>query len=86
MDYSNPIYFRPSAIDVEVMKLLAQKHPLSRESPTDLLRRALEAYWFEHEPGNGRSKSARIDRLEKKVDLVLAHLGLELVEGSNHVP
>lgn len=86
MDYSNPIYFRPSAADTEVIELLAKKHPLSRESPTELLRRALEAYWFEHAPGIGRSKSERIDQIEKKVDLILVHLGIEFKEESNHVP
>jgi hypothetical protein len=80
MDYSKPIFFRPSTKDVEVLDLIAKNHPLSEESPTELMRKALEAYWFEHAPGIGRSKGARIDRLEKKVDLVLAHLGLELVE------
>jgi hypothetical protein len=86
VDYSNPIYFRPSAADTEVLELLAKKHPLSRGSPTDLLRRALESYWFEHAPGIGRSKSERIDQIEKKVDLILAHLGIEVLEGKNHVP
>lgn len=80
MDYSKPIFFRPSDKDVEVLELIARNHPLSEESPTELVRKALEVYWFEHAPGSGRSKSTRIERLEKKMDLVLAHLGIELVE------
>lgn len=80
MDYSKPIYFRPSDKDVEVLELIARNHPLSEERPTELVRKALEVYWFEHAPGSGRSKLTRIERLEKKMDLVLAHLGLDFVE------
>lgn len=77
MDYSKPIYFRPSTKDVEVLELIAKNHPLAEESPTDLIRKALETYWFEHGPDAKMSKSARIDRLERKMDLVLEHLGIK---------
>lgn len=76
MDYSKPIFFRPSAKDVEVLDLIAKNHPLSEESPTELVRKALEVYWLEHGPDGRNSKSARIARLEKKMDLVLSHLGI----------
>lgn len=80
---SKPIYFRPSEKDAEVLDLIARQHPVFADSPTELLRMALQAYWYEHAPSIGRSKSVRIGRLEKKVDLILTHLGLEFVEVDN---
>lgn len=79
---SKPIYFRPSEKDLEVLSLIAKQHPVFSDSSTELLRIALQAYWYEHAPDAGRSKSQRIERLEKKMDLVLTHLGLEFAEAT----
>lgn len=80
MEYSKPVYFRPSEMDAKILELIAGQRPAFAGSATDLLRIALENYWFEHEPNSKRSKGARIDRLEKKMDLVLSRLGIEFVE------
>ena len=78
--------FRPTPEDEKVMALIRKQHPLTAHTDAAVLRKALEDYWFNHGPDGHRSKGARIDRLEKKMDLVLAHLGIEFVEVIDHVP
>jgi hypothetical protein len=74
------INFRPTDEDQKVMDLISRQHPVTANTDAAIIRKALEVYWFEHAPGSGRSKSMRIDRLEKKMDLVLTHLGIEFIE------
>lgn len=74
------INFRPNDEDVKVMDLIRRQHPVTANTDAAILRKALEDYWFEHGPDGKRSKGARIERLERKMDLVLARLGLEFAE------
>lgn len=76
MEYKKPITFRPTDEDAKALELLAEKNPIMRANTVDLIRMALQDYVFHHGLDAGHSKSARIERLEKKMDLVLAHLGI----------
>lgn len=68
--YTKPIMFRPTDRDQEVLKLLAAKNPVLSATTADLLRIALQDYMFNHGPDSGRSKNARLDRLEGRFDQV----------------
>jgi hypothetical protein len=77
---SKPIYFRPSEKDKEVLSLIAKQHPVFAESPTELLRIALEAYWYEHGSDAKRSKSARLDTHESLLVRICEHLGVQYAD------
>ena len=75
-DYRKPISFRPTDEDAEALELLASKNPVLKSTTVDLLRIALQDYVFNHGPDAKRSKSARLERLEDKVDAIMEHLGM----------
>jgi hypothetical protein len=69
-DYTKPIMFRPTDKDRQVLELLAEKNPILSATAADLLRIALQDYMFNHGPDSGRSKNARLERLEGRFDQV----------------
>jgi len=76
MEYKKVITFRPTDEDAEVLELIAAKNPVMKSSTVDLIRIALQDYMFNHGDGAEHSKSARLTRLEKKVDAIMGHLGI----------
>lgn len=80
MDRTKPIYFRPSSVDTEILDLIASNHPVSRDSPTELIRRALEEYLIAHSPGRG--KTDRLEAIERELSQVKSLIA-ELVKRLN---
>lgn len=67
VDYTKPIMFRPNDKDRQVLELLAEKNPVFAATAADLLRVALQDYLFNHGPQSGRSKNARMERIEREL-------------------
>ncbi len=75
---SKPIYFRPSEKDLEVLSLIAEQHPVFSDSPTELLRIALQAYWYEHALDTRWQKLAGIIKQRQRRDVNAYIEALEL--------
>lgn len=70
IDYIKPIMFRPTQQDREVLELLAEKNPVLSATTPDLIRVALQDYLFNHGPQSGRSKNARLDKVDERLDRI----------------
>jgi hypothetical protein len=64
----NPIHFRPSAKDADILEKIASDHPVFAGSPAELVRLALGAYL---------ASRTRSDRVERMIEALCTKLGVQ---------